>query len=429
MISAQEQVNSLQIANNNAQIQALNDQKVLINGVMTTIQSAFSTWNSMSISLTNSLNGIQWNSSLSPNTPQQTYQQESAYNTQLINKVEGETMSSPTYSTDVQQLQAFSQTFLATSKAYNGISQQYLNDYENETTVLSGLQTTAQSQVETLGQQLIVQDQQLNALNAQNDSLNLANTNLALIANNVDALGKDLSATVNALAINTNPNQNTPASSGEDVTVGTGAGPSGNTGQADGSTPSGSTGVSNAGGQSVNASNVGSVASSMALGTFTGDSDNQASTGYDLSGGATGGVIVGGIPGKDSVLSLLMPGEVVYSTKHVSMLEQAAQAMQSHHADWYGESGAHASVTAGVPGGEGWPGYVQSRSGAQNADNADMRTIFDPRLHGEMARNTQVTQAGLQNVVAAVLAASKQNQSRKSGASPRTQFVPWRAQS
>ena len=41
---------------------------------------------------------------------------------------------------------------------------------------------------------------------------------------------------------------------------------------------------------------------------------------------ATGGTVMGGTPGKDSVLSMLMPGEVVFDTKRASVIDRIADA-------------------------------------------------------------------------------------------------------
>jgi hypothetical protein len=367
MIASQQAVNTLQVQADQAQIQSLNDQKVLINGVDQTIQSAFSTWQSMSVSLTNSLNGIQWNSSLSPETPQQTYSQESAYWNQLVAKVQGEDMSSPTYTSDVQQLQSFAQTFLTTSKNFYGISQQYLNDYNNVTGVLSGLQTGAASEVNLLGQQLTAQNAQLNALNTQIAALNLANANLSLVANNVDALGTDLTSTVNSLGIATTQAQANTSSSGDAVYQNPAISPDGSTDEAVSGATSSATSSTVAASYAQGAPTVAQVAAAggttlddfLAQSVANGTATYTASGGYDLSGGATGGLIRGGIAGKDSAVVRLMPGEVVTSAPEVQAVKQAI-----HN----GTSGP--------------------------ATNA--------HLHKEMERNTRVAAAGHQTVAAGV---------------------------
>jgi hypothetical protein len=329
MIAAQQSVNSLQIAHDQAQIQALNDQKVVVNGINQSMQSAFSTWQSLAISLTNTANGLMWNSSLSLNTPGQTYSQQSAYYQQLKGKVEGEDMSSPTYTSDIQQLTSFAQTFLTTSKAYYGLSAGYISDYQDVTSTLAGLQSNAQDQETTLGQQMVIQDQQLNALNTQIDSLNLANTNLTLIANNVDALGTDLTAAVSSLGI--------AVSSASSSSVNPDTGQAYSSGISSGTPDPSSSSVISGGSSSAAASyaqgapTVAQVAATggtvldafLAQAVADGTASYTASGGYDLSGGATGGLITGGHWGRDSAVVALMPGEVVTSAPEVAAVKRA----------------------------------------------------------------------------------------------------------
>lgn len=186
-----QQVNNLQIQGLQAQLQAVQSVKVMVDGLDQSVQSAYSSYNSLNNLLTSTLQGIQWNSSLSPNTPQQTYQQQSAYYQQLLGTVQNEGPDSVSYSQDIQKLAAFAQTFLTTSKSVNGMSAAYYTDYNNVTGSLGALQQPIDQQLETLKSQLQDQDQIVNSANEQITQLQLSNTNLQLVNTSIAVLGQD----------------------------------------------------------------------------------------------------------------------------------------------------------------------------------------------------------------------------------------------
>jgi hypothetical protein len=188
---AMQSFNNLQIEGLQAQIAAAQSLTVMVNGLQVSVSSAYSTFNSLSQSLTSTLQSIQWNSSLSPNTPEQTYQQQSAYFQQLAAQVQNEGPSSLTYTQDIQQLQSFAQTFLQTSKSVNGMSAAYTNDYNTVQGVLQTIKAPIDQQLATLQSQLTAQDQLVNSAQAQITQLQLSNTNLQLVNNSISVLGAD----------------------------------------------------------------------------------------------------------------------------------------------------------------------------------------------------------------------------------------------
>lgn len=186
-----QQVNNLQIQGLQAQLQAVQSVKVMVDGLDQSVQSAYSSVNALSNTLTSTLQGLQWSSSLSPNTPMQTYSQQSAYYQQLKGNVAGEDPSSITYSQDIQKLTSFAQTFLTTSKSVNGMSQAYYNDYNDVTQTLQNLQTPIDAQLAALKSQLQDQDALVNSANEQITQLQLANTSISLTNTAITVLGQD----------------------------------------------------------------------------------------------------------------------------------------------------------------------------------------------------------------------------------------------
>jgi hypothetical protein len=190
-ISLQQTYNNLTIAQLQEQIQAVQNVKVMVDGLEQSVSSAYSTYTSLNNTLTSSLQGLQWSSTLSPNTPGQMYQEQSAYWNQLSTTVAGEGPDSVSYSADIQKLAAFANTFLTTSKSFYGNSAQYQTDYQNVTNTLSGLQAPINEQVVTLKAQLQAQDQIVNYNQIQIAALQLSNQNLQILTGQMSLLGQD----------------------------------------------------------------------------------------------------------------------------------------------------------------------------------------------------------------------------------------------
>lgn len=196
-------INNVRIAQLKEEIAEVQNVKVMVDGLNTSVSSAYSTYKNLYDTLTSSLQSITWSSSLSPNTPTQTFKQQQAYYNQLKSKVEGEDSSSLTYSSDVSKLSSFSQTYLQTAKSYYGASSQYYKIYGEVTGELTKLQTTTKTELDYLAEQLTAQYTVINQNQAQIDQLTIANTNLQILGAGLDGLGVDigngLSAIVDAL--------------------------------------------------------------------------------------------------------------------------------------------------------------------------------------------------------------------------------------
>lgn len=197
--SLMQEINSTRITQLQAEMKAVENVKVMVDGVKTSVSSAYSTYNSLNNTLVSTIQGVEWNGSLSPNTPSTTYGQQKAYYDKLKAKVAGEDSSSLTYSADIQKLSAFSQTFLQTSKSYFGASKAYYEDYNDVTSTLENLQSQTQTEVDVLLQQLTVQQELSNKNQEEIDQLSLANTNLGLLAAGLDGLGTSIQAGLEAL--------------------------------------------------------------------------------------------------------------------------------------------------------------------------------------------------------------------------------------
>lgn len=193
------QFNQLQIATLQDQIKTAQSLRVMVDGVNTTVQSAYSTYNGLSNALNSTLQGIQWNSNLSPNTPTQTYEQQLAYWKQLKATVAGEDSSSLTYSADVQKLNSFASTFLQTSKSYYGNSAQYQQDYQEVTGTLQSIKTPIDQEVSLLRDQLQKQNEIVNAAQAQIDQLTLVNNQINLTNTAIEVLGQNTITGFNGL--------------------------------------------------------------------------------------------------------------------------------------------------------------------------------------------------------------------------------------
>ena len=185
-------INSQRIAQLQAEMKAAQQTKVMVDGLNVSVSSAYSSFNGLNNTLISSIQGIRWNSSLSPLTPQQSYQEQSDYYNKLKSTVKGEGPNSITYSADVQKLVSFSSSFLTTAKSFLGASQQYWDVYNDVSTTLSDLQSQTQTEVDVLKQQLQGQDVLISKNQTQIDELGMVNTNLGLLMSSVDELGKDI---------------------------------------------------------------------------------------------------------------------------------------------------------------------------------------------------------------------------------------------
>jgi hypothetical protein len=171
----------------------------MVDGLNTSVSSAYSTYKNLYDTLTSSLQSITWSSTLSKNTPTQTFKQQQAYYNYLKSKVASEDSSSLTYSSDVSKLSSFSQTYLQSAKSYYGSSSQYYKIYNEVTGELTKLQTTTKTELDYLAEQLAAQYTVINQNQAQIDQLTIANTNLQILGAGLDALGTNITSGMSAI--------------------------------------------------------------------------------------------------------------------------------------------------------------------------------------------------------------------------------------
>lgn len=188
-ITLMQNSNNLRIAQLKAEMDAVQNVKVMVDGVKTSVSSAYSTYKGLNETLISTLQSIKWSSSLSPNTSTMTFQQQQSYYNQLKSKLMSEDSSSLTYTSDVNKLSSFAQTYLTTAKSYYGSSSQYWKIYNEVTGTLTDLQSQTQTEVDVLLQQLTAQNQLLSKNQEQIDQLTLVNENLAIVGSGIDGLG------------------------------------------------------------------------------------------------------------------------------------------------------------------------------------------------------------------------------------------------
>ncbi len=198
-LNLMQTINSTRIAQLKAEITAVQNVRVMVDGLKTSVSSAYSTYKNLYDTLTSTIQSITWSSALSPNTPTQTFAQQQAYYNQLKVKVASEDSSSLTYSSDVQKLTSFSQTYLQSAKSYYGASAKYYDIYNDVTGTLAGLQSTTKSELDVLQEQLVAQYQVINKNQEQVDQLTLVNTNLQILGSGLDGLGSSIQAGLEAL--------------------------------------------------------------------------------------------------------------------------------------------------------------------------------------------------------------------------------------
>jgi len=192
-------INNVRIAQLKQEMSEVQNVKVMVDGLNTSVSSAYSTYKNLYDTLTSSIQSITWSSSLSPNTPTTTFKQQQAYYNLLKSKVSNEDSSSLTYSSDVSKLSSFSQTYLQSAKSYYGSSSQYYKIYNDVTGELSKLQATTKTEMEYLAEQLQAQYTVINQNQAEIDQLTMTNTNLQILGAGLDALGTDISSGLSAI--------------------------------------------------------------------------------------------------------------------------------------------------------------------------------------------------------------------------------------
>ncbi|MEA4856051.1 hypothetical protein [Solidesulfovibrio sp.] len=198
-LSLMQTINNVRIAQLKEEVSEVQNVKVMVDGLSTSISSAYSTYKNLYDTLTSSIQSITWNASLSPNTPSMTFAQQQAYYNELKTKVAGEDSNSITWSSDIQKLASFSQTYLQSARSHYGPSSKYYEIYGDVTSTLTSLQTSTKTELDVLQEQLAAQYTVVNQNQAQIDQLTLANTNLQILGAGLDGLGTDISSGLSAI--------------------------------------------------------------------------------------------------------------------------------------------------------------------------------------------------------------------------------------
>lgn len=192
-------INNVRIAQLKQEMTQVQNVKVMVDGLNTSVSSAYSTYRNLYDTLTSSIQSITWSSSLSKNTPTTTFKEQQSYYNYLKNKVANEDSSSLTYSSDISKLSSFSQTYLQTAKSYYGASSAYFSIFNDVTGTLKGLQATTKTELDYLAEQLTTQYTLVNQNQAEIDQLTLANQNLQILGSGLDGLGVDISSGLSAI--------------------------------------------------------------------------------------------------------------------------------------------------------------------------------------------------------------------------------------
>jgi len=278
---AQLQVNQTQLQQAQSQIQLLQSQAGAY-------QQAEDKWQSYADSLNQDLNNLLLDTNLSPLSPEERLQQarEDFSNTATLAESGNETA--------IQNLQSSGQALLTASKDYYASSEGYFQDFDLVKEALDQTSSYAQTQVNTQSALLATSEAQLAAEQQQSDLLQqlidkaTAGTQSGPWSQIPDSellRPGENPADLNAI----NPNNNISERLVREMKV-------------------------LAGFDFTNPSNVGiSFAQAVKAGTANGTFFNQliAEVGGTQQQFATGGLVTGGIAGRDSVRALLTPGEFV----------------------------------------------------------------------------------------------------------------------
>lgn len=192
-------INNVRIAQLKQEMAQVQNVRVMVDGLNTSVSSAYSTYRNLYDTLTSSIQSITWSSSLSKNTPTTTFKEQQSYYNYLKNKVANGDSSSLTYSSDISKLSSFSQTYLQTAKSYYGASSAYFSIFNDVTGTLTSLQSTTKSELDYLAEQLTTQYTLVNQNQAEIDQLTLANQNLQILGSGLDGLGVDISSGLSAI--------------------------------------------------------------------------------------------------------------------------------------------------------------------------------------------------------------------------------------
>ncbi|GFK95442.1 hypothetical protein NNJEOMEG_03305 [Fundidesulfovibrio magnetotacticus] len=193
--------NQTRLSSLQAELTLINTQKVMVDGLLTSVSSAWSTFSGLADSLESTLQSLSWNTTLSGKSNRSVLSEMEAHYNRLLAKVQGEGPSSPTYSGDVSRLAGFASTYLSKYHDVYGSSATYYGVYESVTDTLESLEASTRSEADILLEQLEVQYDQVNAIQAEVDQLTLANANLTILAGSIQTAGQAIASALSALGV------------------------------------------------------------------------------------------------------------------------------------------------------------------------------------------------------------------------------------
>ncbi|UJX42968.1 tape measure protein [Desulfovibrio sp. JY] len=284
-------------------IDGINDQISALQDQRDAIQDTLDMWSDFLASIKDLRQSLKLDPDLTDLSPRELYEQKKAlFDSTAAKARAGDTAAQ-------SELPDITKDYVNASRDYYASSEQYYADFEHADSTLASLEQYAQTQVDQAQAQLDAINNEIAVLQLQVNQLSLVNSNLGTLAS---AMGDGVSAIVGAIN---------------------------------------NSSFSSAYADSIAAANAAQAAAAAALfASFTGMAD--------------GGLVTGGIPGLDSVPTMLMPGERVFSVSHSRIIERLA------------DRGGERTDTSGI----------ESRLDAQmRLDGAGYRTLAKSQEANRMA--------------------------------------------
>ena len=293
---------------NQTVIDGINDQIKALESQRDAIQDTLDMWSDFLASIKDLRKEIKLDADLSDLSPKEIYEAKKTLFDQTAAKARAGDEKA------LAELPDVTKDFLQASRDYWASSEQYYADFNHADETLASLENYAQTQVDQAQAQLDALNNEIAVLQLQVNQLTLVNTNLGTLGNLV---GDGISAVVGAI------NNSSFSSAYADSIA------------------------------AANAAQADAAASLLAsLGGST-SSDAGESSGFDWSGStgglevdgdgnwqwvgfSEGGLARGGIPGVDSIPSVLMDGERVFDVKHTKILEWLSEGGNTTRVDTTG---------------------------------------------------------------------------------------------
>ncbi|MHC1792011.1 tape measure protein [Solidesulfovibrio sp.] len=302
---------------NQTLIDGINDQIAALEKQRDAIQETLDLWSDFLASIKDLRQAIKWDSDLTDLSPYEQYQQKKAAFDETAAKAKAGDKDA------MAELPDLTQAYLDASRDYYASSENYFADFEHADATLASLEQFAQVQVDQAQAQLDAINNEIAILTLQVDQLTLVNANLASLGS---AWGDGVSAIVSAI------NDSSFSSAYADSMA------AANAAQAAAAasllaTMSG--GASSAAAAEASGFDWSSLFAGNDLYTGSGVEEDEDGT-VRFVGMADGGLVTGGVPGLDSVPTMLMPGERVFSVAHSRIIERLATSGQSSATDTSG---------------------------------------------------------------------------------------------